>query len=246
MRWMGFGTEKIEEDIATLFPQAGVARLDIDTARTRKDYERILKNFGERKTNILIGTQMVSKGLDFQHVTVVGILNAESLMNFPDFRANERAFQLMMQVSGRAGRREKQGLVVIQTPQPAHPLLQMLRAQNYDAMATSQLRERHTFGYPPYTRLITVVMRSKDETSLDDYADAMATLLCNSLGEASVNGPFAPSIGRVQTLFIRQLILKLKPAQTVATVRSSLEDALEKMQQRPASGNIIIHFDVDN
>ena len=174
LRLVGFGTEKVEEEISSLFPNAKVGRLDLDTARTRMAYERILEDFEKQKIQILIGTQMISKGLDFANVTVVGILNADGMMNIPDFRAHERAFQLMVQVSGRAGRRDKRGTVVLQTSQPDHPLIQMVKSYDYKAMVNMQLGERQLFRYPPYYRLIELILRSRNESVLDTMANYYA------------------------------------------------------------------------
>jgi primosomal protein N' (replication factor Y) len=245
MKWMGFGTEKIEEEMAALFPEARTARLDLDSARTRRDCERILTAFEQGKTQILIGTQMVSKGLDFGRVTVVGVLNADSLMSYPDFRAHERAFQLMMQVSGRAGRRDRQGLVVIQTSQPEHPLLQMLQAADYGAMANAQLNERHAFRYPPYCRLITVVMRSRDEPALHETASAYTVLLQNELGESRVYGPVSPPVNRVQTFHLRHIILKLELSRPAIEIRLTLEKLHLQMHQSPHFRQTLTHYDVD-
>ncbi len=241
---VGFGTEKVEEEITTLFPDAATARLDLDNARTRRAYERILTDFEEGKTQILIGTQMLSKGLDFGNVSVVGVLNADSLMNFPDFRAHERAFQLMMQVSGRAGRRAGQGTVIIQTSQPQHPLLRMVQTFDYDGMALSQLTERKQYFYPPYCRLITVIMRAKNETTLNRFAAMYSERLRADLG-TNVIGPFVPPIGRVQTLFVRQTMLKIPLSVAVKDVRHTLEAAHAAMQQIPSFRQVILHADVD-
>ena len=152
----GFGTEKIEDDIKQIFPEAKVARMDLDTTRTRTAYERIINDFEEGKTNILIGTQMISKGLDFDRISMVGILNADSMMNYPDFRSYERAFQLMAQVAGRAGRKNKQGLVVLQTKSPENPLIHQIMANDYARLYQKQMEERSLFKYPPFYRLIYV------------------------------------------------------------------------------------------
>jgi primosomal protein N' (replication factor Y) len=246
MKWAGFGTERIEEEITALFPDARTVRLDLDTARTHRDCERILTDFGEGKSHILIGTQMVSKGLDFGRVTVVGILNVDGLMNFPDFRAHERAFQLLMQVGARAGRRDRQGIVVIQTSQPEHPLLQMLQSADYDGMIASQLNERYLFKYPPYSRLITVVLRCHDETVLDENATVYARFLQDELDGTCVYGPFSPPVGRIQTLHVRHILLKIEPSQRTSTVRSVLESVYRKMLSLPAFKQIPVHYDVDN
>jgi primosomal protein N' (replication factor Y) len=245
MKLIGFGTEQVEEEIASLFPGVKIDRLDFDTARTRRAYERILSDFEQGKTRILTGTQMLSKGLDFDRVSVVGVLNAESLMNFPDFRAHERAFQLMMQVSGRAGRREKQGVVVIQTSQPEHPLLQMVQAFDYEGMAHAQLSERHLFHYPPYYRMITMVLRSRDEQVLTHFSAMYADELQKELGER-VFGPFAPPVNRIQTLHVRRIVLKLERSLTVASVRKTLDSVFQKMLSAPECKQVWMHYDVDN
>lgn len=157
----GFGTEKIEDDIKLIFPDARVARMDLDTTRTRTAYERIIADFEDGKTDILIGTQMVSKGLDFDRVSVVGILNADSMMNYPDFRSYERAFQLMAQVAGRAGRKNKQGLVVLQTKSPDLPLIAQVVSNDYGGLFQSQIEERNLFKYPPFYRLIYVYLKHR-------------------------------------------------------------------------------------
>ena len=178
----GFGTEKIEDDIKLIFPDARVARMDLDTTRTRTAYERIIADFEDGKTDILIGTQMVSKGLDFDRVSVVGILNADSMMNYPDFRSYERAFQLMAQVAGRAGRKNKQGLVVLQTKSPDLPLIAQVVSNDYGGLFQSQIEERNLFKYPPFYRLIYVYLKHRKEEVLDQAADLMAGYLRNGLG----------------------------------------------------------------
>lgn len=244
IRMMGFGTEKVEEEIALLFPSAKTDRLDFDTARTRTAYERILADFEQGKTQILIGTQMLSKGLDFANVSVVGILNADSLMNFPDFRAHERAYQLMAQVSGRAGRREKAGTVLLQTSQPEHPLIRMVMRSAYKEMVKLQLAERSMFKYPPYYRLITLVLRSRNETALREVATLYAEKLRSQVGDR-VLGPVTPVITRVQTLYVRNIVLKIEIAASIAATRELLEKVYSEMQTLPSFRQIIFHYDVD-
>ena len=244
LKMQGFGTEKIEEEVSSLFPLAKVARLDTDTARTRSAYRRILSDFEDGKTQILIGTQMVSKGLDFENVSVVGILNADGIMNIPDFRADERAFQLMLQVSGRAGRRDKRGLVVLQTSQSDNRLLQLIQNFDYNGMAQVQLKERHEFQYPPYTRLIMIILRSRDERILDELSALYAEKLKSHLG-SSVSGPVFPPVTRVQTLFIRKIMLKTDMSFSTSHIRKILENVLSEMQQIPSFRQIIMHYDVD-
>jgi primosomal protein N' (replication factor Y) len=244
LRTPGFGTEKVEEEAAALFPTARLARLDIDTARTRAAYERILTGFAQGNADILIGTQMLSKGLDFGNVSTVGILSADSLMNFPDFRAHERAFQLMMQVSGRAGRRHKQGVVILQTAQAEHPLIRMVEQSDYRAMAALQLEERRTFHYPPYYRLLTIVLRSRHEDKLDDFAAAYATHLRTRLGDR-VMGPVPPVITRLQTLHIRHIVLKVETASSPTLLRKLIAEVRQEMLSHPAARQILLHYDVD-
>ena len=236
--------EQLEEEIATLFPSAKVERLDFDTARTRAAYERIIADFEKGKTQILIGTQMLSKGLDFGNVSVVGILNADSLMNFPDFRAHERAFQLMVQVSGRAGRRDKRGTVVLQTSQPDHPLIRMVERFAYKEMVRLQLGERSMFRYPPYYRLIVIVLRSRNDSILQELSVLYAENLRRRLGER-VLGPVTPPITRVQTLHIRKIVLKIEIAAAIAPVREILESVHTEMQRYLPFKQLIVHYDVD-
>ncbi|MDR0349494.1 MAG: primosomal protein N' [Tannerella sp.] len=245
IKLLGFGTEKVEEEIAALFPDAKTERLDLDTARTRKLYEQILTDFERGKTDILVGTQMLAKGLDFERVSVVGILNADSLMNFPDFRAHERAFQLMMQVSGRAGRRHKQGNIIIQTTQPDHTLLQMLQEFDYNSMTHLHLSERKMFQYPPYSRLIMMILRCKDEHVLERMSSAYAEILKKEL-HTKISGPFIPPVTRVQTLHIRQIMLKSEMSESVAFVREGLDNAYRRMEKYPEFRQVILHYDVDN
>ena len=240
----GFGTEKVEEEISALFPSAKTARLDTDTARTRNAYKRILADFEERKTQILIGTQMVAKGLDFENVSVVGILSADGMMNIPDFRAYERAFQMMLQVSGRAGRRDRQGIVVLQTSQSDSLLLKQVCNFDYSGMAQTQLKERFIFHYPPYTRLIMIILRSRDEEVLNRVADEYSVKLKTFLGN-SVSNPVYPPVTRVQTLFIRKIMLKMDFSVSVSDTRNVLEHVHSEMQKNPLFRRIILHYDVD-
>lgn len=244
LRTMGFGTEKVEEEIAQLFPQVKVGRMDMDTARTRSAYERIIDDFEKGKTRILIGTQMLSKGLDFGHVSVVGILNADSLMNFPDFRAHERAFQLMIQVSGRAGRRDKRGTVILQTSQPEHPLIQMVCRSAYTEMVRLQLSERSMFRYPPYYRLIVLVLRSRNEKVLQELSVEYAKKLRVHLGDR-VLGPVAPPVTRIQALHIRKVVLKIEVAAAIQPIRHLLDQVHTEMQRYLPFKQLLVHYDVD-
>ena len=240
----GFGTEKVEEEIALLFPDVNVERMDMDTTRTRMAYERIIGDFDRGKTQILIGTQMISKGLDFGNVGVVGILNADGLMNYPDFRAHERAFQLMLQVSGRTGRRDKQGTVILQTSQPEHPLIQMVIRSAYREMVDWQLSERSIFHYPPYFRLIVLVLRSKNEAVLQDLSRCYAEKLRSQLGNR-VLGPVTPPVSYIQTWYIRKIVIKIETAAAIQPMRGFLESVYTEMQHFPTFRQIMLHYDVD-
>lgn len=244
LKTMGFGTEKVEEEIARFFPSSKVARLDFDSARTRMAYERIIHDFKNGKKQILIGTQMLSKGLNFGNVSVVGILNADNLMNIPDFRAHERAFQLMIQVSGRAGWREKRGCVILQTSQPNHPLIQLVERFDYKGMARFQLEERLLFHYPPYYRLIRIVLRNLNEDTLQEMGVRYAEKLRYYLGER-VLGPVIPPVTRVQTFHIRQLVLKIETTVAVTPIRKLLDAIHAEMQRLPAFKQLLVHYDVD-
>ena len=240
----GFGTERIEDDIQLIFPEARVARMDLDTTRTRSAYEKIIANFEQGKTDILIGTQMVSKGLDFQHVSVVGILNADTMLNYPDFRSYERAFQLMAQVAGRAGRKNKQGLVILQTKSPELPVIHQVMRNDYEELYYDQLAERQMFRYPPYYRLIYVYLKHRKESVLDLAADAMATILRSGLGDR-VLGPDKPPIARIQTLYIKKMIVKVEQNASMAKVRDYLLAVQRSIIEDERFRSLIVYYDVD-
>lgn len=244
LRNRGFGTEKIEDDIKTLFPEATVTRMDLDTTRTRSAYERIIADFEQGKTDILIGTQMVSKGLDFDHVSVVGILNADTMLNYPDFRAYERAFQLMAQVAGRAGRKNKRGRVVLQTKNIDHPIIPQVILNDYEGMAGGQLAERQMFHYPPYYRLIYVYLKNRNETLLDLMAQTMANKLRSVFG-SRVLGPDKPPVARVQTLFIRKIIVKIEVNAPMVRARELLMQVQKEMIAEDRFKSLIVYYDVD-
>ena len=244
LRSRGFGTEKIEDDIRALFPEARVARMDLDTTRTRAAYERILADFEQGRTDILIGTQMVSKGLDFEHVNVVGILNADTMLNYPDFRAYERAFQLMAQVAGRAGRKDKRGRVVLQTKSIDHPIIAQVMANDFEGMASGQLAERQMFRYPPYYRLVYVYLKHRDEALLDVMAHAMAERLRVVFADR-VLGPDKPPVARVQTLFIRKIVLKIEQGASLARARELLVQVQKEMLSEDKFKSLIVYYDVD-
>ena len=244
LRSRGFGTEKIEDDIRALFPEARVARMDLDTTRTRAAYERILADFEQGRTDILIGTQMVSKGLDFEHVNVVGILNADTMLNYPDFRAYERAFQLMAQVAGRAGRKDKRGRVVLQTKSIDHPIIAQVMANDFEGMASGQLAERQMFRYPPYYRLVYVYLKHRDEALLDVMAHAMAERLRVVFADR-VLGSDKPPVARVQTLFIRKIVVKIETTASLSRVRQWLVEVQREVQSDERFRSLLVYYDVD-
>ena len=204
----GFGTEQIELELKGLFPEATVARMDLDTTRGKHGFQNLLRSFHDHEVDILVGTQMLTKGLDFKNVTLVGVLNADNLLNFPDFRAHERTYQLMVQVSGRAGRDQKRGKVAIQSFNPYHQVLQQVTTHDYDAMYQDQLNERHQFQYPPLIRLVRIVLKHKDFIKVDAAANWMGRSLVNSFGDR-VLGPTSPSIGRIRNKYIKSILIKL-------------------------------------
>ena len=240
----GFGTERIEDDVKRIFPEARVARMDLDTTRTRSAYERIIADFQEGRTDILIGTQMVSKGLDFDHVSVVGILNADSMLNYPDFRSHERAFQLMAQVAGRAGRKNRQGLVVLQTKSPDLPLIHQVVTNDFPQMYAEQLEERGLFKYPPFYRLIYVYLKHRKEDVLDQAAYCMAEALRQGLGDR-VLGPDKPPVARIQTLFIKKIMVKVEQQASMAKIREYLKQVQRYIVEDERFRSLIVYYDVD-
>ncbi len=244
LRPHGYGTEKVEEKIMELFPGVPVARMDLDTTRSRNAYERIINDFSAGRTKILIGTQMVSKGLDFDHVRVVGILNADSMLNVPDFRAYEHAFTMMSQVAGRAGRKGKRGLVILQTKDTEQAVIRQVVENNWCDFYSLMLAERRLFHYPPFYRLIYVYLKHKDENRADTAALEMGGRLRQWFG-ARVLGPDKPAVSKVRTLFIRKIMLKLEMGIDMKKVRQCLHTAQLQMEQDKRYSSLQIYYDVD-
>ena len=240
----GFGTEKIEDNIREIFPDAKVARMDLDTTRSRSAYERIIADFEAGKTHILIGTQMVSKGLDFDHVSVVGILNADNMLNYPDFRAHERAFQLMAQVAGRAGRRDKRGLVILQTKSPDLPVIHQVVTNDYKQMYEDQTVERKLFHYPPFCRFIYVYLKHRKEDVVTQAADTLAAWLRTAFGD-KVLGPDKPPVGRIQMLFIKKIVIKLDLNMSGTKVRDYLLSVQRQLIEDERFRSLVVYYDVD-
>lgn len=241
---LGYGTEKIEDDLQKIFPEARIARMDLDTTRTRTAYENIINDFQSGATDILIGTQMVSKGLDFDNVAVVGILNADTLLNYPDFRASERAFQLMAQVAGRAGRKSGQGKVFLQTRQPENPIIPLIVGNNYMQFYDNQLSERMMFHYPPFHRLVYVYMKHRDCRILDEFSECMAHRM-REVFEHRVLGPDLPPVARVQQQFIRKIVLKVENNLSQYRINEALEALQAELLSDKKYKSITMYYDVD-
>ena len=244
IRHRGYGTEKIEDEIQRLFPEARVARMDLDTTRTRQAFERIISDFEQGKTDILIGTQMVSKGLDFNNVNVVSILNADQMMGYPDFRAYERSYQLMAQVAGRAGRRTNRGKVILQTKNTDHPIIHQVIGNRFEEMAGDQLAERQMFHYPPFYRMIYIYLKHKNEHILEQAAMVMAGKLRGSFGPR-ILGPDKPPVARIQTYFIRKIVVKIEANASLAQTRQLLRNIQSEVLADKAYHTLNIYFDVD-
>lgn len=241
---LGYGTEKIEDYLLKIFPDARTARMDLDTTRTRTAYESIISDFQQGKTDILIGTQMVSKGLDFDNVAVVGILNADILLNYPDFRASERAFQLMAQVAGRAGRKSGSGRVYLQTRQPENPILPMIVENNYLRFYDSQLSERMLFHYPPYYRLVSVFIKHREPALLEEFSNILGTRM-RELFDYRVLGPDLPPVARVQQLYIRKIVLKVESNLSQYRINETLIALQQELLADKRYRSITMYYDVD-
>ena len=244
LRPKGSGTERIEDALKEAFPEASIARMDLDTTRTRNAYERIIRDFSAGRTNILIGTQMVTKGLDFDKVSVVGILNADNMLNYPDFRAYEHAYMMMAQVGGRAGRRGKRGLVVIQTYSPNLPVISQVTRGDYLGMYNDQLSERLQFHYPPFYHLVYLYMKHSNDKTVDTAAIEVSSWLRQWFGDR-VKGPVKPEVGKVKTLNIRMVVLKLENGIDMAKVRLYLKRAREAILADKRYSTLTVYYDVD-
>ena len=244
MALMGFGTEKVAEEISRLMPEARIERLDGDTSTSERAFKRIVTRFDSGEADILVGTQILTKGFDFGGVTTVGILNADNLLTMPDFRASERAFQLMMQVAGRAGRRNDRGRVVIQTSQPKHPVIRFVASGDYHAMANSELAERKAFGYPPYSHLIRLLMRHEDYNLLHHAAHALATVMRKKFG-ARVMGPVSAALEMLRGEHRAEILLKIESGASMQRARTLLREAIATVEGDPQYKTVKISVDVD-
>ncbi len=241
----GFGTQQLESEIQELFPDHKIGRMDFDTTRGKYDYHRIISSFQAQEIDVLVGTQMLSKGLDFSNVSLVGVLNADTMLNFPDFRAHERSFQMLVQVSGRAGRSEKKGKVIIQTFNPYHQILQQVTVSDYETMFKEQLVERIQFKYPPFYRLIKITLKHKDFNKVEQASEWLGQSLRNYFKEW-VLGPSSPSVARVRNLYIKDLILKMPLNDSIPKTKMQLQKVKNHFQSIGEYRSIRFNVDVDS
>jgi primosomal protein N' (replication factor Y) (superfamily II helicase) len=244
IRTKGFGTEKIQEDLKLIFPEARIARLDLDSAKTRKAFEGIIEKFENQEVDILIGTQMISKGLDFDHVSMVAILNADNMLNFPDFRAFERSFQLMAQVSGRAGRKGKRGLVLIQTYSPKHAVIKDVVRNDFLHRMSEEMEERKKYDYPPYVRMIKISLKHGRNEKVEEVTRAFYEGL-KKINGIILLGPNVPSIARIRNENLREILIKIPRNESFQGIRNRLQELVESFRQNKESSTVKIVADVD-
>lgn len=242
---IGAGTEKIEEDIQLLFPALKVGRMDADTTRNKNALQTLIDNFQSHKLDVLVGTQMISKGLDFDDVELVGIFDADKMLYYPDFRASERTFQLILQVSGRAGRRETPGKVIVQVSNPYHPTIQQAITNDFEGFYSHELAERQRFHYPPFTRLIKLVIRDESRQTSEQIAREVYTLLCTRLSKKMVLGPQEPMVNRIRNKFIYEIFIKMDRGKGVAETKKFLQLVIERIYSKPNNRTTYITIDVD-
>ncbi|MCM1370192.1 MAG: primosomal protein N' [Candidatus Amulumruptor caecigallinarius] len=240
----GYGTERVAEEIARIFPEAGISRMDLDTTRNKDSYQEIIEKFADRNTDILVGTQMVTKGLDFENVTTVGVINADTLLNFPDFRSNERAFNMLEQVSGRAGRRTEEGKVLIQTTSPQDDVLKFVKTHNYKGFYKSEIEEREKYNYPPFSKVINIYLRNKDSATLDRVAALYSIKLREIFGNR-VFGPEKPFVSRVALWYIQSIMLRVEVGASMKKVKALLRKIYEDAAAWPDLKATQIYYDVD-
>ena len=246
IKTMGYGTEKLEEELNLHFPEAKVQRMDLDTTRSKTGYETIIDQFEKQETNILVGTQMVTKGLDFDHVSLVGIFNADRMIHFPDFRSYERAYQLITQVSGRAGRRDKPGTVIIQTSNPTHPLLLTILKYDYQNFYDAQLADRYQHDYPPFARLIEITIKHADKKICRLTADALTNQLRESMAGVKIFGPGEPMISKIRNQFLLSILIKIPRGKSdLPSLKRSIKSTIQHLLKIKEHRNTRIVLDVD-
>jgi primosomal protein N' (replication factor Y) len=244
LQMRGFGTEKIEEEIALFFPTARVERMDLDATRSRKSLEKLISRFELKESDILVGTQMVSKGLDFDNVKLVGIMNADTMLNYPDFRAHERSYQLMAQVSGRAGRKNSRGTVIIQTSNHKHQVISQVAQNDYLAMYNDQLEERRRFRYPPFSRLVEITLKHRDVKVLDQAADFLANRL-RQLVREKIMGPEYPLISRIRNLYLKNMLVKIEKSKNLSVIKLQILAGIREMTGKVEYRSVQCAVDVD-
>ncbi|MGE3825401.1 MAG: primosomal protein N', partial [Bacteroidia bacterium] len=240
----GFGTEKIEEEIGIFFPDAKVARMDLDTTRGKYAHQQLIENFEDGNIDILVGTQMLTKGLDFDNVGLVGILNADGMLNFPDFRAHERSYQLMAQVSGRAGRKQKRGKVIIQTHDPEKFIIQQVITNNYEAMYASEMMERKSFNYPPFYRLVEITLKHKNVDVLNMACGFISGEGRNAFGK-NLLGPEFPMVARIKGLYLKTFLLKIEREVAPSGIKEKLREIITQLKLKKEFKAVIVSVDVD-
>lgn len=240
----GFGTEQVETELKALFPDHKIGRMDQDTTRGKYGFDKIISAFEQQEIDILVGTQMLTKGLDFRHVNLVGIMNADNLLNFPDFRAHERSFQLMLQVAGRAGRTKKRGKVLIQSYNPHHQIIQQVSTGDYAGMYKEQLEERYNYKYPPFYRIIRFTLKSRDYSNTNKAADWLALSLKNVFGEF-VLGPEFPPVARIRNEYYKNILLKIPQQQSLEKTKTVSNKILASFKAIGAFRGIKVVVNVD-
>mgnify|MGYP001222320021 CR=1 FL=1 len=246
IKTIGLGTEQIEEELSILIPSIRIKRMDLDTTRSRHAYQKIIDAFENRKIDVLVGTQMVTKGLDFEHVNLVGIFDADRIIHFPDFRSHERAFQLITQVSGRSGRKHDRGQVIIQTNKPEHPLLLQIKEGHLDLFYNQELAERKKFKYPPFYRLIKIIIKGKNKNSANQAANKLNGILQETLSEKRILGPAEPMINKIRNYYLFEIIIKIEKETTnLKSIKKFIQGSRHTLLALPKFKSLLIHFDVD-
>jgi primosomal protein N' (replication factor Y) len=241
---VGAGTERIEEELSSLFPHAKIARFDLDSTRKKNAFQNLLNAFETKQIDILIGTQMVTKGLDFENVGLVGIINADNMLRFPDFRSFERTFQMLTQVSGRAGRKKKRGKVIIQTYDPFHPVIQYTLSNNFKGLVKAEMQERKLFKYPPFYRILDVKLKHRDRQVLYEASRDYGLTLKRLFGERLL-GPEFPYIERIRNLYSMHFILKVSKADSISAVKKKLAISIENFTSKDTFKSLKVQVDVD-
>tara|TARA_B100000941_G_C28393332_1_gene493952 strand:- start:52 stop:900 length:849 start_codon:yes stop_codon:yes gene_type:complete len=246
IKTVGLGTQQIEEELSILIPSIRIKRMDLDTTRSKHAYQKIIDAFESRKIDVLIGTQMVTKGLDFEHVNLVGIFDADRIIHFPDFRSHERAFQLITQVSGRSGRKHDIGQVIIQTNKPENPLLLQIKGGHLDLFYNQELVERQKFKYPPFFRLIKIIIKGKNKNSANQAANTLNRILQETLSEKRILGPVEPMINKIRNYYLFEILIKIEIETTnLKAIKEFIKGSRLTLLALPRYKSLLIHFDVD-